>query len=82
MKERNFSKVILLTIFTAVMAEESNGTLWMYENDKKVDLEQYLLGRKIDDAVDPTKVEDKHTDWLSGMYFTGFFLKSKMLRKL
>ena len=36
----------------------------MHDNTKKVDLESYLLGKRIDDFVDPTAQENTATDWV------------------
>ena len=41
-------------------------TEWMYTGSNKPDLEQYLLGRRIDDAVDPTQETNEPADWISG----------------
>ena len=41
-------------------------TEWMYSGTSKPDLEQYLLGRRIDDAVDPNQDTEKAADWISG----------------
>ena len=39
-------------------------TEWMYSGTSKPDPESYLLGRRIDDAIDPNK--ESTSDWLSG----------------
>ena len=46
-------------------SSSDNKTEWMYASTNKPDLEQYLLGRRIDDAVDPTQDTNTPTDWVS-----------------
>ena len=44
------------------------GVAWMHDNTKKVDLESYLLGKRIDDFVDPTAQENTATDWVRHIF--------------
>ena len=58
-------RVYCLTTATTIYSEMTEKqTEWMYNGSSKPDPESYLLGRRIDDAVDPTQETTK--DWLSG----------------
>ena len=63
-----FLQLITIYVMLTLHRLMDGGVAWMHDNTKKVDLESYLLGKRIDDFVDPTAQENTATDWVRHIF--------------